>query len=143
MTMDTHEHCEATRRPRILVIEDEAGLLDILTVNLEAVGYEVIGAADGLAGLQAFDRELPDLVVLDINLPIISGFRLLELFRASARPATPVLALTALDFAEAEDLARRGLDAFLSKPFDPEAVLALVARLLGRPAGETPNAGGQ
>jgi len=143
MKMGNHEQREAARRPRVLVIEDEAGLLDILTVNLEAAGYEVCGAADGLAGLQAFDRERPDLVVLDINLPVISGFRLLELFRASPRPATPVMALTALDFAEAEELARLGLDAFLSKPFDPEALVAIVARLLGRPAGETPDAAGE
>ncbi len=131
------------RRPRILVIEDESGLVDILTVNLEASGYEVLAAVDGLAGLQAFERDAPDLVVLDINLPHISGFRLLELFRASSRPATPVMALTALDFAEAEELAQRGLNAFIKKPFAPEEVVALVSRLLASAGGKSPYGAGQ
>ena len=120
--------------PRVLIIEDEQGILDILTVNLEASGCEVIGAADGLAGWRAFERERPDLVILDINLPKISGFRLLELFRDSPPPHTPVLALTALDFAEAEELAHLGLDAFISKPFQPEEVVCAVFQLLGRGA---------
>jgi len=115
-------------RPKILVVEDDHGLLEILCLNLEASGYDVVKAADGLAGWRAFEKEHPDLVVLDINLPHISGFRLLELFRASGGPHVPVLALTAMDFAEAEDLVRHGLDGFLKKPF---AVMELVERVTG------------
>jgi len=120
--------------PRILIIEDEQGLLDILTVNLESAGYEVVTAQDGLIGWQAFEQTCPDLILLDVNLPKISGFRLLELFRNSDRPHVPVVALTALDFGEAEELAQRGLNAFISKPFRPAEVVRIVLDVLGRPS---------
>jgi len=107
-------------------------MLEILRVNLEASGFTVIGATDGLSGLQAFEMERPDLVILDVNLPVISGFRLLELIRQGSDKAIPVLALTAMDFVEAEELADYGLDAFISKPFKPEDLISMVRHLLER-----------
>jgi len=131
------------RPPKVLIIEDEQGLVDILTVNLEAAGLRVVSAYDGLAGWQTFERELPDLVILDINLPVVSGFRLLQWFRDSERPHVPVLAITALDFSEAEELARNGLDAFVSKPFQPEDVVRAVLRLLEQTAGRDSHVAGR
>jgi DNA-binding response OmpR family regulator len=131
------------RPPKVLIIEDEQGLVDILTVNLEAAGLRVVSACDGLAGWQTFERELPDLVILDINLPVVSGFRLLQWFRDSERPHVPVLAITALDFSEAEELARNGLDAFVSKPFQPEDVVRAVLRLLEQTAGRDSHVAGR
>lgn len=120
----------------VLVIEDEAGLLEILTLNLQASGFRVLAASDGLEGWRLFEEGRPDLVILDLQLPTISGFRLLELFKGpSGRPEVPVLALTALDFAEAEDLAELGLEGFITKPFEPEELLATVRHLLQRKRG--------
>jgi len=122
---------EEEKAPTVLVIEDEAGLLEILALNLRASGYQVLTASDGLEGWRLFEEGAPDLVILDLQLPTISGFRLLELFKGpSGRPEVPVLALTALDFAEAEDLADLGLEGFITKPFEPGELLATVHYLL-------------
>jgi two-component system, OmpR family, alkaline phosphatase synthesis response regulator PhoP len=128
-----HKNPAAADSPTILVVEDEEGLLEIIALNLEASGYRVLTAADGMTALRLFESDPPDLVVLDINLPDVSGFRLLELFRGSGRGAVPVLALTALDFAEAEDLVRHGLDGFMTKPFHPTRLVQSVRHLLGQP----------
>ncbi|MGC8837997.1 MAG: response regulator [Anaerolineae bacterium] len=124
---------EERKAPTVLVIEDEVGLLEIVALNLRASGYQVLTASDGLEGWRLFEEGAPDLVILDLQLPTISGFRLLELFKGpSGRPEVPVLALTALDFAEAEDLADLGLEGFITKPFEPGELLAAVRDLLQR-----------
>jgi CheY-like chemotaxis protein len=130
----------ARRSATVLVAEDEVGMLEILTVNLQAAGLEVLAASDGLRALRLFEQRVPDLVILDLNLPVISGFRLLELFKGpSGHPEVPVLALTALDFAEAEELADRGLDGFISKPFDPVDLIDTIWHLLAsREHGKSP-----
>jgi DNA-binding response OmpR family regulator len=115
--------------PLVLIIEDEEGLLEILEVNVRAAGYRVLTATDGLAGWQAFDRERPDLLVLDLNLPKMSGFRLLELVRSESD--LPILILTAYDFAEAEEVARYRPDAYVKKPFAVQDLVETVDRLLG------------
>jgi DNA-binding response OmpR family regulator len=117
-------------RPRVLVVEDEDGLREILEVNFSSAGFEVFSAADGVDGWQQFDFHRPDLLVLDLNLPKVSGFRLLELVRSESD--VPVLILTAYDFAEAEEVARYRPNAFLKKPFDASELVGVATRLLGR-----------
>jgi len=119
--------------PLVLIIEDEEGLLEILEVNLRAAGYRVLTATDGLAAWQLFDQERPDLLVLDLRLPKMSGFRLLELVRSESD--LPVLILTAYDFAEAEEVARYRPDAYIKKPFDVQVLVETVDRLLQRKPG--------
>jgi two-component system response regulator VanR len=119
--------------PLVLIIEDEEGLLEILEVNLRAAGYRVLTATDGLAAWQLFDQERPDLLVLDLKLPKMSGFRLLELVRSESD--LPVLILTAYDFAEAEEVARYRPDAYIKKPFDVQVLVETVDRLLQRKPG--------
>lgn len=116
-------------RAKILAVEDEVGLLEIISLNLEAAGYEVITAADGLEAWRKYEEERPDLVVLDLYLPTMSGFRILEFIKEEPDPP-PVLVLTALDFAEAESLAKLGLEAFITKPFEPEKMVETVKHLL-------------
>ena len=115
-------------RPRVLVIEDEEGLLEILELNFRSAGYEVATAADGLTAWQQFEREEPDLLVLDLNLPKISGFRLLELVRSESD--VPVLVLMAYDFAEAEEVARFRPNAYVKKPFDVSDLVHTANRLI-------------
>jgi two-component system OmpR family response regulator len=125
---------EDTRaQPQVLIVEDEGGLLEILELNFRMAGYRVLTAADGVTAWQQFDRARPDLLVLDLNLPQISGFRLLELVRSES--AIPVLILTAYDFAEAEEVARHRPDAYIKKPFDVEEVIGVADRLVGRKPG--------
>jgi DNA-binding response OmpR family regulator len=117
------------KQPQVLIIEDEGGLLEILEINFRSAGYRVLAAADGMTAWQLFDEHKPDLLVLDLNLPRISGFRLLELVRSESN--VPILILTAYDFAEAEEVAQYRPDAFVKKPFDPGQIVAMADRLLG------------
>jgi DNA-binding response OmpR family regulator len=117
-------------QPQVLIIEDEAELLEILELNFRSAGYRVLTAGDGVFAWQQFEREHPDLLVLDLNLPRMSGFRLLELVRSESD--VPVLVLTAYDFAEAEEVAHHRPDAFVKKPFEMEDLIALAGRLVGR-----------
>ena len=115
-------------QPKVLVIEDEEGLLEILELNFRSAGYRVALAADGLTGWQQFEQEKPDLLVLDLNLPQISGFRLLELVRSESD--VPVLVLTAYDFAEAEEVANYRPNAYVKKPFDVIELVGVANRLI-------------
>jgi DNA-binding response OmpR family regulator len=114
--------------PRVLVVEDEDGLREILEVNFMSAGYQVFSAPDGVQGWQQFDFHRPDLLVLDLKLPKVSGFRLLELVRSESD--VPVLILTAYDFAEAEEVARYRPNVFLKKPFDVSELVGLANRLV-------------
>jgi len=123
----------AAIQPRVLIIEDEAGLCEILEVNFRGASYQVFSAGDGVTGWQQFERHNPDLLVLDLKLPQLSGFRLLELVRSESN--VPVLILTAYDFAEAEEVARFRPDAYVKKPFDVKHLLGVADRLVGRASG--------
>ena len=130
---------EPPAAPRVLIIEDEQGLLEILELNFRGAGYRVSTAADGVAAWQQFDQVRPDLLVLDLNLPQMSGFRLLELVRSESD--VPVLILTALDFAEAEEVARHRPNAFVKKPFHVEDLIRQANNLVGREIGDGGTAG--
>ncbi|MBI3978089.1 MAG: response regulator [Chloroflexi bacterium] len=117
-------------RARIMVVEDEPGLLEVLALNLRASGYEVIGVSDGLEALRRFDEARPDLVTLDLNMPTVSGFRLLHLFKQER--AVPVVVLTGYSFEEAEEVAHGGADDFLTKPVEFPQLLSKIERALQR-----------
>lgn len=120
----------------ILAVEDEPGVAEILQVNLEASGHRVTTVSDGEMALSALDGAPPDLVVLDLNLPRVSGFRVIEVMRRTpAWQAVPVIVLTAYNFEEAVDVVRAGIDEFLTKPFDVGDLLTAVDRVLSRAAG--------
>jgi DNA-binding response OmpR family regulator len=111
---------------------------------LQQAGFLVVKASDGLEALDAFQREQPDLAVLDINLPKLSGFELARKLRE--RSKIPLIMLTARN--EEEDVVRAlgiGADDYLSKPFSPKILLARVKALLrrvGLEAEETVELGG-
>lgn len=111
---------------RVLVIEDEVALADAVARGLEAEGFEVAVAHDGLVGLERARAERFDLIVLDIMLPGMNGYRVCRTLR-DEEIWTPILMLTAKDgeYDEAEAL-DTGADDFLSKPF---SFVVLVARL--------------
>jgi DNA-binding response OmpR family regulator len=110
---------------RILVVEDDLQMAEIIEWNLLAAGYPVTVVNDGVTALRKFDEELPSVVTIDLNVPVVSGFRLVKLFKRFA-PNVPVIVVTAASFEEAEDIARDGADDFLAKPFDPRQLLQKV-----------------
>jgi DNA-binding response OmpR family regulator len=119
---------------RILVVEDDPQVAEIICWNLLAAGYPVTVVSDGLEAIQAFDREHPALVTVDLMLPSVSGFRLVALFKRE-RPDVPVLVVTALTFEEAEETARAGADDFITKPFDPGTLIQKIHYHLHRASG--------
>ena len=129
--MASYKKEENTKKQKILVVDDEAAVRRILTMRLAMAGYEVVSAADGEEALEMFASETPDLMVLDVMLPRLTGFEVLKWIRAHERLAkTPVLILTAKgqepDRLTAQSL---GVDEFITKPFSNQEVVACVERL--------------
>jgi len=120
-------------KAKILVVEDEPGLLEVLALNLRASGYQAVTAADGLEALRRFEEEKPNLVTLDLNMPTISGFRLLRLFKGSDEKV-PVIVITAFSYEEAEEVVRAGADDFITKPINFDQLISKIERALGRSA---------
>jgi len=119
---------------RVLVIEDEAPLLRHIVSALQRQGHEVDSQADGSAGLQAALADPPELIVLDVNLPSLDGFSVLERFR-SQNSSTRVLILTALGNVEHRVKGlKSGADDYLTKPFSMEELLARIEALGRRPS---------
>ena len=116
---------------KILVIEDEEGIIHLINLYLKDAGFTVIVAKDGADGLALHAREHPDLVILDIMLPAIDGFEVCRRIRAWS--STPILMLTARI---AEDDRITGLDLgaddYLSKPFNPRELVSRVRAILRR-----------
>jgi DNA-binding response OmpR family regulator len=121
---------------RILVVDDDPAIRQLLTDVLEMDGYEVSVAVDGLAAVRAVTASSPDFVVLDVMMPGLDGFRVLSTIREQPGEPVPVLMLTAA--AEADAGARAwasGVDYFLAKPFTADAVLDLIGGVLKDEAG--------
>ena len=119
---------------RVLVIDDEAPIRLLCRVNLEAEGIEVLEAADGTSGLNLAREEHPDVVLLDVMMPGLDGWRVAEqLLDDSSTAEIPIIFLTAR--AEFRDRAR-GLDIggvdYVTKPFNPLELAPLVRELLER-----------
>ena len=112
-------------RPRILIIEDERALTEVLTYNLERDGYEVLVAHDGQEGLRKAQMHLPDLVLLDLMLPSLDGLEVCRQLRAGERTRSiPILMLTAR--AEETDQVvgfTMGADDYVTKPFHMKVLL--------------------
>lgn len=117
---------------RVLVVEDEDGIREVLHQYLSAEGHTVVEAVDGHAGLAAFRLQAPDLVLLDLMLPGIDGFSLVTEFRR-LRPHVPVIMLTARD-QEIDKIAglRLGADDYVTKPFSPRELMARIAAVSRR-----------
>jgi DNA-binding response OmpR family regulator len=118
---------------KILVIEDDANIAQILRLYLEQANFTVVTASDGAAGLELHAREHPDLVILDLMLPALDGMEVCRRIRAWAN--TPILMLTARQ-SEEDRIAglELGADDYLVKPFSPREVVSRVKAILRRTA---------
>jgi DNA-binding response OmpR family regulator len=122
---------------KILVIEDEASIVQVIQLYLEQAGYTVLHASDGIAGLELHAREHPDLVILDLMLPALDGMEVCRRIRAWA--STPILMLTARQ-GEEDRIAglELGADDYLIKPFSPRELVSRVKAILRRTASTMP-----
>lgn len=124
-----------TPRKKILCIEDDREVAHLIAEDLRERGYDVIQAFDGQAGLAAILRERPDLTLCDVNMPLMSGFDVLErLTDGALRLGTmPFVFLTALDDRESQLKGRQlGADDYVTKPIDFEILALVIANRLGR-----------
>ena len=120
---------------KILIIEDEEGIIHLLNLYLRDAGYEVVVAKDGADGLAMHAREHPDIVLLDIMLPALDGFEVCRRIRAWSK--TPILMLTARgdedDRIQGLDI---GADDYIVKPFSPRELVSRVRAILRRVGGQ-------
>lgn len=123
-------------RTHILIVDDYADALDIWAIYLTSAGYRVSTAIDGASAIAKARQLLPDLIVLDLELPGISGFEAARTLRAGPDTANiPMIAATGYSHLRQLDLAREvGFDAVVVKPCDPEMLLLEIGRLVADPA---------
>ena len=123
---------------KILVVEDESDVADLLTLNFRKAGFRISTAADGASGLQKARDDRPDFIVLDLMLPKMSGLEVCKILKNdTATSHIPILMLTA----KAEEIDRIvglefGADDYVTKPFSPREILLRIRAILRR--GETP-----
>jgi DNA-binding response OmpR family regulator len=120
-----------TAQREVLIVEDDDATREMLATALKMTGYRVRSAPDGLAGLRLLEAYEPDVVVLDLNLPIATGFDVLTELRAVAKTRlTPVIAISGMD---ASLKAARENGEFITtipKPFEPEVIVRAVERAI-------------
>jgi two-component system, OmpR family, response regulator RegX3 len=122
---------EATAQARVLIVEDEESLVEAIRYNLEREGFATASASDGLSALEAFRAERPDLVLLDLMLPSLSGLDVVRAIRAES--SVPVIIVTAKD-TEADTVTglELGADDYVTKPFSVRELLSRVRANLRR-----------
>lgn len=120
-------------KKKVLLVDDDSATRGMLKMLLEDSGFEVSEAADGAAAVRQARAESPSLIILDINLPAMTGVEVLSVLRAGdATKAIPVIMCTAHNtFDDVERCLAAGARDYIQKPFDLRAVLAKVQRVLG------------
>jgi CheY-like chemotaxis protein len=122
-------------RPKVLVVDDEPAIRDTLSFMLEMEGFQVAVAADGVEALARIAQDPPEVVLLDVMMPKLDGYRVCGAIKADPRTAgVKVVMLTAMG--QAADRARAlaaGADAYVAKPFDEDGLSTLLRQLAGKP----------
>ncbi len=119
-------------KPRVLVIEDNDQNLYLVTFLLEKHGLEVVAARDGRSGIEAATEAKPDLILLDIQLPVIDGYAVARALRANPELATiPIVAVTSYAMVGDRDRClEAGCTDYIEKPINPEEFVLQIARHL-------------
>ena len=122
-----------SEKKRILIVDDEDDLRNMLKFRLEATGYEVDEAADGQEGLDKARTAWPDLVILDLMLPKIDGFKVCRMLKFDDKHKhKPIIMFTARAQEKDKMIGKEmGADAYITKPFEPDVLLAKIKELLG------------
>jgi two-component system alkaline phosphatase synthesis response regulator PhoP len=117
---------------RILVVDDEAHILHVVSLKLRNAGFEVITAADGEEALELVSADPPDLLITDYHMPVMNGVELCLAIREQEQiREMPAIMLTARGYAlDADDMERTGIRTVLNKPFSPREMLATVEGVL-------------
>ena len=119
-------------KKRILLVEDEADMVYALTLQLEAINCEVLSAADGQTGLDMARKEKPDLIILDLMLPKMDGYKICRMLKFDEKyKKIPIIMFTARAQDKDKKLGQEvGADAYITKPFDSKDLLDKISALL-------------
>ena len=117
-------------RPLVLIVEDEPDILMLLRVVIEMNGYDAALAADGSTALERLDAEKPDLVLLDLMLPVMDGWTVLAEMRSRPNPPPVIICSAARSARDVELAEERGAEAVLLKPLDMDQLLETMSRSL-------------
>ncbi len=117
---------------KILVVEDDALIRELDRVNLESAGFSVVMATDGFQGLEMARTENPDLIVLDIRLPKMDGFKVCRILKFDDKyKHIPIIMLTArIQEVDKETGFKTGADGYMTKPYDPEELIKKINQVL-------------
>ncbi len=120
---------------RVLIVDDEADVVRLLQFRFEKEGFDTITAADGQSGLALVEAEMPDLVILDIMMPLMDGMEVLRQIRSRRKTSkVPVIMLTAKTASISVDEARQlWVSDYIMKPFDPEVLVKKAKKALKMP----------
>ena len=123
---------EKVEKKRILVIDDEPNLLEVIRLRLEANDYEVLTAQDPLAGLEIAKEEMPDLIIMDVIMPKVNGLRLLRILKREDETKDIPVIILSVQWHDNNHKAGvdAGADYYLTKPYDPKELLDTVKKVL-------------
>jgi CheY-like chemotaxis protein len=117
---------------KILIVDDEPDLLKVTLLRLEKTGYEVFGGVDGQEALDMARQIIPDLIILDVYLPVIKGDDVAQILkRGDELKHIPIILISATTRTLNERARESGADAYLAKPFEPEELIGMVKNILG------------
>lgn len=135
MTRTAEIYLSGRTRPLVLIVEDQGDLRLLYVQHLTTSGFDVIEAGNGAEAIDHTSSRQPDVVVMDLSLPIVDGWEATRRLKADARTAhIPVVALTAHDGAgELERATLAGCDWFVPKPCPPDALITEIRRVLAAP----------
>ncbi len=120
-------------KPRVLIVDDEPGVVKMMERALDTEGFEVLSAYDGLAALDIAETDQPNAIVLDIMMPMMSGYETCAQLKQNPNTQNiPVLCLTSANSPEVRDKARKaGAQALLNKPILPRELAVQLQRYIG------------
>lgn len=119
-------------KTKVLIVDDEQDLVETLKFRLEAKGYEVISAFDGQEGLDKAHKEKPDVIILDLMLPKMDGYKICRLLKFDANyKKIPIVMFTARAQEEDKEMGyKMGANAYITKPFEPNVLIAKIEELI-------------
>ena len=125
-------------KPRVLIVDDETDVVEFIGRTLQSEGFDVISAYDGIGALDLVDSEKPDVIVLDIMMPMMSGYEVCEQLKANPQTQDiPIICVSSAHTPDARALSLRvGASTLVVKPFRPAELVAQIRRYLKKDEGE-------
>jgi len=121
-----------SNKKKILIVDDESDIVELLSLRLESEGFEVISAGDGYTALDKARKDKPDLIILDLMLPKINGYKVCRILKFDEKhKGIPIIIFTARGQDQDKQLGKEvGADAYLVKPFEPQILMKTINKLL-------------